>query len=80
LDGLLQPGNRTEDLEGIDIQAIVAPVIRAGLAQADPAEALGSRDRKRLHSQQVVEVAVFLAPVDFRPRSPAVRAVDRSAL
>jgi hypothetical protein len=49
-------------------------VIRAGLAQADSAETPGPRDRKCLHSQKVVEVAVVLAPVDFRSRGAVVRA------
>jgi hypothetical protein len=67
LDGLLQPGNRPEDLEGAENQVIPAAVIWAGLAQVDPAEAPGTRHRKRLHSSLVVEVAVVFAPVDFRP-------------
>jgi hypothetical protein len=39
LDGLLQSGNRSEDFEGAENQVIGAPVIRAGLEQADLAEA-----------------------------------------
>jgi hypothetical protein len=41
LDGLLQPGNRPEELEGTKNQLIVAGVIRAGLAQANPPETPG---------------------------------------
>jgi hypothetical protein len=37
-------------------------------------------DCKRLTSIRRVEVAVVLALVDFPPRSPVVRALDRSAL
>jgi hypothetical protein len=80
LDGLLQPGNCPEDLEGTENQAIGATVIPTGLAQADPAEAPGPRDCKCLHGKPGVEVAVALAPVDFRPRSPVVRALARPAL
>jgi hypothetical protein len=80
VDGLLQPSHHPEELEGVENQVIVAPAIRASLAQADPPETLGPRDHKRCHSLVVVEVAVVLAPVNFRPRSPIVRALDRSAL
>jgi hypothetical protein len=66
-DGLLHAGKRPEDLEDTDKQAIVAPVIPAGLAQPDPSEAPWPPDRKCLHSPPAVEVLVVLAPVDFRP-------------
>jgi hypothetical protein len=67
LDSLQQPGNRPEEFEGTENQAIVAAMIRADLAQADHPEASGPRDRKRLHNPVGVEVAVVLAPVDFCP-------------
>jgi hypothetical protein len=41
VDGLLQPSNSAEDLEGAENQVIVAAVIRAGLAQANPPETFG---------------------------------------
>jgi hypothetical protein len=80
LHRLLQPGNRAEDLEGTEKQIIVAGVVRTGLAQTDSAAAPESRDCKRLHGPLAVEVAVVLAPVNFRPRGAVVRALDRPAL
>jgi hypothetical protein len=55
-------------------------VILADLAQADHAEAPRPLYRKRLHDQVAVEVAVVLIPVDFRPRGPVIRALDRPCL
>jgi hypothetical protein len=49
-DGLLQTGNRLEELEGSENQPIVAPVIRDGLAQANIVETPGLRDCECLHS------------------------------
>jgi hypothetical protein len=80
LGGLLQPGNYPEDLESADDQVILTAVIRASLRQADPVEAHELRDRKYLHHPHFFDVAVVLAPVNFHPRSPAIRALDRPAL
>jgi hypothetical protein len=80
LDGFLQLGNPPEDLEGTGNQGILAAMIRAGLAQVDPARVSGPRGRKPLHSLVIIEVAVLLAPVEFVPRSLVARALDRSAL
>jgi hypothetical protein len=57
-DTLLQPGNRTEDPEGTESHAIAVPVIRAGLAQAEPPEAPGPRDRKCFHGPLALEAVV----------------------
>jgi hypothetical protein len=72
LGGLLQLGYHPEEFEGAENQLIVAVVILADLAQADLLEILGPRDRKCFHCVLAVEVAVVLAPVDFRPRNPVV--------
>jgi hypothetical protein len=63
--GLLQPGSHPEELEGAENQFIVASVIRTGLRQADPHETPEPRNRKRLHSINVVKVAVV--PFDRPP-------------
>jgi hypothetical protein len=80
LDALLQTSDSTEEFEGAENQEIVAPMIRAGLTQADPPETPKLRDRKRFHSPLVVKIVVILAPIDFGPPITAVRAVDRPAL
>jgi hypothetical protein len=80
LDGLLQPGNRAEDLECAENQIIIALVIQVDLAQGDPPETPEPRDCKCLHGWLVVEVTVVLAPVNFRPRSLVFRALDCPAL
>jgi hypothetical protein len=41
LDDSLQLGNRLEEFEGAENQAMVAAVIREGLLQADPPETPG---------------------------------------
>jgi hypothetical protein len=82
LDRLLQPGNRAEELESHDNELIVmvCDLIRTGLAQADPHEPSGLRDRTCRHSRPAVKVTVVLAAIDFRPRRPGVRALDQPAL
>jgi hypothetical protein len=67
-----QPGNVGEELEGLDNKRIVAFVIRAAHAQVDPSETAEARDSKRPHNQAMAHVAVVLAPVDSRPRSPII--------
>jgi hypothetical protein len=60
LDGLLQPGDRLEDLEGDKNQAIITFVIRTGLAQTDPAEA------PRLRNCATARLHVFTANQSLR--------------
>jgi hypothetical protein len=72
----LPPGNCPEDFEGAENHVIVAPVIRASLAQANPAETSGPRDHKRFRNRLAVEIAVVLAPDDFRPRGVVARALN----
>jgi hypothetical protein len=71
LDGLLQPGSGPEELEGGENQAIVAAVIEASLAQADPPKAPALRDCKRLHRPLVVEVVIVLASADSVDETPS---------
>jgi hypothetical protein len=69
LGGLLEPGNRAEELERAEKQLIVLVilrVIRVDLAQTDLSEAPRPRDRQRLRSVPAAEVAVVLGSVDFR--------------
>jgi hypothetical protein len=80
LDIFLQPGKQAENLEGVDKDVIVAGRIGSGLAQVDHPKTPGRRDRKCLHNLCVIEVAVVLAPVDFRAGRPVVLALDCPAL
>jgi hypothetical protein len=47
LDGLLQSGNRPEELQGTKNQPIVSIIILPDLSRTDYPETTGPRDRKR---------------------------------
>jgi hypothetical protein len=65
---------------GAENQLMVAKVIRADLARADPPETSGSQHGKRLRSPPVAEVSRFLTRVDVRAQIPVVSPFDRPAL
>jgi hypothetical protein len=69
LDGLLQSANHPEELEGEESQATVAAVTQAGLTWLDSPQTPGLRDRKRFQSLWGTEIAIVLAPANFRPRN-----------
>jgi hypothetical protein len=57
-DDLQQPGNHLQELEDSESQAIVAAVIRAGLAGEEIPKAPRPRSRKHLRSPVPVELAI----------------------
>jgi hypothetical protein len=72
LEGLPSSMNGSEQFELVENQAIVADLIRVGLAQ-------GIRG-KLLNRESANVFAVVLAPVDLRPGGTVVPALDRPAL